>query len=76
MLAAGTLTQHRKFTKSVGRSQHDRTNLIQCNWTGYSVAGQQSAAKTSRNGNKKKQLTGEIDWELEAIRSAQNSWKD
>jgi hypothetical protein len=24
---------------------------------------------------KKKQLTGEIDWELEAIRSAQNSWK-
>ena len=25
---------------------------------------------------RKKQLTGEIDWELEAIRSAQNSWKD
>jgi hypothetical protein len=25
---------------------------------------------------KKKQLTGEINWELEAIRSAQNSWKD
>lgn len=25
---------------------------------------------------KKKQLTGEIDWELEAIRSAQNSWQD
>ena len=25
---------------------------------------------------KKKQLTGEIDWELEAIRSAQNSWMD
>ena len=25
---------------------------------------------------KKKQLTGEIDWELEEIRSAQNSWKD
>ena len=25
---------------------------------------------------KKKQLTGEIDWELEAIRSAKNSWKD
>ena len=24
---------------------------------------------------KKKQLTNEIDWELEAIRSAQNSWK-
>jgi len=52
------------------------TNLIQRDWTGYVVAGQQSAAKTSRNGNQKKQLTGEIDWELEAIRSAQNSWKD
>ena len=25
---------------------------------------------------KKKQLTGVIDWELEAIHSAQNSWKD
>ena len=25
---------------------------------------------------KKKQLTGEIDWEIEAIRSSQNSWKD
>jgi hypothetical protein len=25
---------------------------------------------------RKKQLTGENDWELEAIRSAQNSWKD
>ena len=35
MLAAETLTHHRKFTKSVGRSQHDRTNLIQRDWTGY-----------------------------------------
>ena len=25
---------------------------------------------------KMKQATGEIDWEIEAIRSAQNSWKD
>lgn len=25
---------------------------------------------------RKKQLTGEIDWELEAILGAQNSWKD
>ena len=25
---------------------------------------------------KLKQATGEIDWEIEAIRSAQNSWKD
>ena len=53
MLAAGTLKQHRNFTKSGERSQHDRTNFIQCNWTGYSVAGQQSAAETSRNGNQK-----------------------
>ena len=26
----GTLTQHRKFTKLVGRSHHDRTNTIHC----------------------------------------------
>ena len=76
VLAACILTQQSKFTKSAERSQHDRTNFIQRDWTGYVVAGQQSAAKTSRNGNQKKQLTGEIDWELEAIRSAQNSWKD
>ena len=25
---------------------------------------------------KKKQLTGEIDWDLEAMRSTENSWKD
>ena len=25
---------------------------------------------------KKKQLTGEIDWDIEAIRATQNSWKD
>ena len=25
---------------------------------------------------KKKQLTGEIDWDIEAIRGTQNSWKD
>ena len=25
---------------------------------------------------KKKQLTGEIDWDIEAIRSTQSSWKD
>ena len=40
------------------------------------MAGQQSAAETLETEIKKKQLTGEIDWELEAIRSAQNSWKD
>ena len=56
MLAAGTLKQHRNFTKSGERSQHDRTNLSSM-WTGCSVAGQQSAAKTSRNGNKKEAVT-------------------
>ena len=76
MLTDATLTQQSKITKSAERSQYDRTNLIQRDWTGYVVAGQQSAAKTSRNGNQKKQLTGEINWELEAIRSTQNSWKD
>ena len=25
---------------------------------------------------KKKQLTGELDWDLEAMRSTENSWKD
>ena len=76
VLANDTITQKAKITKSTERSQHDQTNLIQRDWAGYSVAGQQSAAKTSRNGIKKKQLTGEIDWELEAIRASENSWKD
>ena len=35
MLADKTLTQQLKFTKSAERSQHDRTNLIQRDWTGY-----------------------------------------
>ena len=35
MLAEETLTQHRKFTKSVGRSQHDRTHLNQRDWAGH-----------------------------------------
>ena len=65
--------QYRNCTKEL---PNDETNLIQRDWTGYVVAGQQSAAKTSRNGNQKKQVAGAIDWELEAIRSAQNSWKD
>ena len=35
-----------------------------------------TAVKLTEAEIKKKQLTGEIDWELEAILSAQNSWKD
>jgi hypothetical protein len=49
VLAGKTLPQQSKITKSAERSQHDRTNLIQRDWTGYVVAGQQGAAKTSRN---------------------------
>ena len=40
------------------------------------MARQQGAAKLLEPEIRKKQLTGEIDWELEATRSAQNSWKD
>ena len=60
----------KKSTETVPRNRQMFGQILS------SVTGQQSAAKTSRNGNQKKQLTGEIDWELEAIRSAQNSWKD
>jgi hypothetical protein len=41
MLAGKTLPQQSKITKSAGRPQHDRTNLIQRHWNGYVVAGQQ-----------------------------------
>ena len=44
VLADHTLTREAKITKSAERSQHDRTNTIQRDWTGYVVAGQQSAA--------------------------------
>ena len=45
MLAAGTLTQHRKFTKSVVRSKHDRTNLIQHDWAGYTSSNRSDLHK-------------------------------
>jgi hypothetical protein len=40
VLAEKTLTQKSKITKSGKRSQHDWTNLIQHDCTGYAVAGQ------------------------------------
>ena len=53
VLTDATLIQQSKITKSAERSQHDWTNTIQRDWTGYVVAGQQGAAKTSRNWNQK-----------------------
>ena len=41
LLTDATLTQQLKITKLAERSQHDRTNTIQRDWTGYVVAGQQ-----------------------------------
>ena len=76
LLTDATLPQQTKITKSSERSQHDQTNTIQRDWTDYVVARQQGAAKLLEPEIRKKQLTGEIDWELEATRSAQNSWKD
>ena len=35
-----------------------------------------TAIKLTEAEIKKKQLTGEIDWDLEAIKATQNSWKD
>jgi len=35
-----------------------------------------TAVKLTEAEIKKKQLTGEIDWDLEAIKATQNSWKD
>jgi hypothetical protein len=35
-----------------------------------------TAVKLTEAEIKKKQLTGEIDWDLEAIRATQNSWRD
>jgi hypothetical protein len=72
----GAKAEKKQYRNCTNEPSNVWTNLIQRDWTGYVVAGQQSAAKTSRNGNQKKQLTGEINWELEAIRSTQNSWKD
>ena len=42
-----------KYTKdalmAIIDQQQDRTNTNQRNWTGYVLAGQQSAAETARN---------------------------
>ena len=44
MLAEKTLTQQSKITKSVETLLHDRTNVIQLEWTGYVLAKQYGAA--------------------------------
>ena len=41
-----------------------------------SVIDSKTQLKLTEAEIKKKQLTGEIDWDIEAIRATQNSWKD
>jgi len=41
-----------------------------------SVIDSKTQVKLTEAEIKKKQLTGEIDWDIEAIRATQNSWKD
>jgi hypothetical protein len=40
VLAEKTLTQQSKITNSMERLQHERTNVIQLEWTGYVLAKQ------------------------------------
>jgi|TARA_R110000824_G_scaffold340670_1_gene527171 hypothetical protein len=41
-----------------------------------SVIDGKTQVKLTEAEIKKKQLTGELDWDIEAIRATQNSWKD
>ena len=41
-----------------------------------SVIDSKTQVKLTEAEIKKKQLTGEIDWDIEAIKATQNSWKD
>ena len=41
-----------------------------------SIIDSKTQLKLTEAEIKKKQLTGEIDWDIEAIRATQNSWKD
>ena len=41
-----------------------------------SVIDSKTQIKLTEAEIKKKQLTGEIDWDLEAMRATENSWKD
>ena len=41
-----------------------------------SIIDSKTQLKLTEAEIKKKQLTGEIDWDIEAIRSTQSSWKD
>ena len=42
----------------------------------YSIIDGKTQIKLTEAEIKKKQLTGEIDWDLEAMRATENSWKD
>jgi len=41
-----------------------------------SVIDSKTQVKLTEAEMKKKQLTGEIDWDIEAMKATQNSWKD
>jgi hypothetical protein len=41
-----------------------------------SVIDSKTQVKLTEAEIRKKQLTGEIDWDIEAIKATQNSWKD
>ena len=41
-----------------------------------SIIDSKTQLKLTEAEIKKKQLTGELDWDIEAIRATQNSWKD
>jgi hypothetical protein len=41
-----------------------------------SIIDSKTQLKLTEAEIKKKQLTGEIDWDIEAIKATQNSWKD
>jgi uncharacterized membrane protein YheB (UPF0754 family) len=60
------------------QKDHSMIGQILSSVTGLATSWLDSKAqqKLLETEIRKKQLTGEIDWELEATRSAQNSWKD
>jgi cyclopropane fatty-acyl-phospholipid synthase-like methyltransferase len=60
------------------QKNHNMIRQILSSVTGLTTSCLDSKAqqKLLETEIRKKQLTGEIDWELEATRSAQNSWKD
>jgi cyclopropane fatty-acyl-phospholipid synthase-like methyltransferase len=69
---------HNKQKSPNQQKNHNMIRQILSSVTGLTTSCLDSKAqqKLLETEIRKKQLTGEIDWELEATRSAQNSWKD